>query len=288
MSLNKHKIIPLIESYYHTFTPLERTIADFFIHNTEEQDFSSRNISGLLYVSEASLSRFAQKCGFHGYREFIYEYKQSLAPGPEENIPNFEVSEFNTYQELLNKSNALLDKAQITRITNLLVSKSRVYVYGRGSSGLVAQEMKLRFMRIGLNIEAVTDSHITALRLFGLHRYCCQALNSVILDENCLVIGISVSGQTDDIISSLKAAHQHGAYTLLMTARQDKSYQDFCDETLIFASMEHLEYGNIISPQFPILLVLDVLYAHYLQIDRSKKEALHEYTIQTLQPFLIK
>lgn len=39
MSLNKHKIIPLIESYYHTFTPLERTIADFFIHNTEEQDF---------------------------------------------------------------------------------------------------------------------------------------------------------------------------------------------------------------------------------------------------------
>ena len=111
MSLNKHKIIPLIESYYHTFTPLERTIADFFIHNTEEQDFSSRNISGLLYVSEASLSRFAQKCGFHGYREFIYEYKQRLAPGPEENIPNFEVSEFNTYQELLNKSNALLDKA---------------------------------------------------------------------------------------------------------------------------------------------------------------------------------
>ena len=60
------------------------------------------------------------------------------------------------------------------------------------------------------------------------------------------------------------------------------------DETLIFASMEHLEYGNIISPQFPILLVLDVLYAHYLQIDRSKKEALHEYTIQTLQPHLIK
>ena len=52
MSLNKHKIIPLIESYYHTFTPLERTIADFFIHNTEEQDFSSRNISGLLYISE--------------------------------------------------------------------------------------------------------------------------------------------------------------------------------------------------------------------------------------------
>ena len=180
MSLNKQKIIPLIESYYHTFTPLERTIADFFMNNTEEEDLSSRHISGILYVSEASLSRFAQKCGFHGYREFIYEYKQSLIPETEENVPNFEISEFNTYQELLNKANALLDKAQIAHITRLLVSKPRVYVYGRGSSGLVAQEMKLRFMRIGLNIEAITDSHI-------------MKVNSVILDESCLVIGISVS-----------------------------------------------------------------------------------------------
>ena len=42
MTSVRHNIIPLIESYYHTFTPLERTIGDFFIHNTEEQDFSSR------------------------------------------------------------------------------------------------------------------------------------------------------------------------------------------------------------------------------------------------------
>ena len=41
MSLNKQKIIPLIESYYHTFTPLERTIADFFMNNTEVEGLSS-------------------------------------------------------------------------------------------------------------------------------------------------------------------------------------------------------------------------------------------------------
>ena len=267
-------IIPVIESVYPSFTPLERTVADFFIHNTDESDLSARHVSELLYVSEASLSRFAKKCGYTGYREFVYRYQEGLnaaLPGTDDHIKQV----LNTYQELLNKSYSLADRAQIDRICHILASKRRVYVYGLGSSGLSAQEMKLRFMRIGLNIEAVTDSHI-------------MKVNSVILDESCLVIGISVSGQTDDIISSLTAAHQRGAYTLLMTARQDKSYQDFCDETLIFASMEHLEYGNIISPQFPILLVLDVLYAHYLQIDRSKKEALHEYTIQTLQPFLIK
>ena len=37
-------------------------------------------------------------------------------------------------------------------------------------------------------------------------------------------------------------------------------------------------FGGLI----PILLMLDVLYSRYLQIDRQKKEALHEYTIQSL------
>ena len=90
MTSARHNIIPLIESYYHTFTPLERTIGDFFIHNTEEQDFSSRTIASQLFVSEASLSRFAQKCGFHGYREFIYEYKQILKPDEEETVSDFD------------------------------------------------------------------------------------------------------------------------------------------------------------------------------------------------------
>ena len=269
MSLSKRKIIPLIESYYHTFTPLERTIADFFMHNTEEEDLSSRHISGILYVSEASLSRFAQKCGFHGYREFIYEYKQSLTPETEENVPNFEISEFNTYQELLNKANALLDKAQIARITKLLVSRPRVYVYGRGSSGLVAQEMKLRFMLAGVDIEAITDIHI-------------MKMNAVLLNESCAAIGITASGQTPEVLRALGAAKEKGASTILFTSRSSSDYDAFCDEVLLLAVKEHLKNGGAISPQFPILVMIDVLYSHFLTTDSERKEALYEYAVTKL------
>lgn len=40
-------IIPVIESVYPSFTPLERTVADFFIHNTDESDLSARHVSEL-------------------------------------------------------------------------------------------------------------------------------------------------------------------------------------------------------------------------------------------------
>ena len=178
-------IIPVIESVYPSFTPLERTVADFFIHNTDESDLSARHVSELLYVSEASLSRFAKKCGYTGYREFVYRYQEGLnaaLPGTDDHIKQV----LNTYQELLNKSYSLADRAQIDRICHILTSKRRVYVYGLGSSGLSAQEMKLRFMLAGVDIEAITDIHI-------------MKMNAVLLNESCAAIGITVSGQTPEV-----------------------------------------------------------------------------------------
>ena len=104
-----------------------------------------------LFVSEASLSRFAQKCGFRGYREFIYEYKQNFVVKQEVITQN--VSKvLTTYQELLNKSYSLIDENQIKRVIDYFNSSEKVFVCGKGSSGLAANEMELRFMRIGVNL----------------------------------------------------------------------------------------------------------------------------------------
>ena len=71
-------VIPIIESNYENFTALERTIADFFMKNQKKVDFSAKEIAKRLFVSEASLSRFAKKCGYRGYREFIYNMRKHL------------------------------------------------------------------------------------------------------------------------------------------------------------------------------------------------------------------
>lgn len=45
-------LLPRIEANYHNFTNLEKTIADFFLNNTEKTDFSAKAISGKLFVSK--------------------------------------------------------------------------------------------------------------------------------------------------------------------------------------------------------------------------------------------
>ena len=264
-------VIPLIESIYANLTPLEKTIADFFIKNREEMDFSSKCISRRLYVSEASLSRFSKKCGFKGYREFLFYYRQGFSSETHMNTDDQTKLVLNTYQELLNKSYSLVDLAQMERIIQILTTKKRIYVYGRGSSGLAAEEMRFRFMRIGLNIVAVTDNEI-------------MQMNTVVISEDCAVIGISISGKTMEVINSLRDSKKQGAATILMTSCQDRSFQDFCDEILLFAVKEHLENGKAISPQFPILVMLDLLYSRLLQADKYGREALHEYTLNVISP----
>lgn len=48
---------------YNNMTPVERSIADFFLSNTEKMDFSSKNISKRLYVSEADCQDFRRNVG---------------------------------------------------------------------------------------------------------------------------------------------------------------------------------------------------------------------------------
>lgn len=258
---------PLIEAQALQFTPVERKIADYFLHIADnDTDVSARLVAQRLSVSEAALTRFAQKCGFRGFREFVFAFKQD---NPEAD-DNFVQPVLASYQELLSKTYSLVNMTQIHRITQLLLKKKRVYFYGKGSSGLVAQEMKLRFMRIGLVCDAFTDDDM-------------MRMNAVVVDQHCLVIGISISGRSQVVLSALDSAKRQGAAVVLFTANISADFQYRFDEVQSFAVKNNLEYGRMISPQFPALVVLDMLYADYMHNNRSQREKIWQRTYDAIQ-----
>lgn len=262
-------VVPIIESNYDNFTTVEKNIADFFIQNRKKIDFSAKAVAELLFVSEASLSRFAKKCGYRGYREFVYQYEETFVEKKEPITGNTRMV-LNVYQELLNKTYSLVDEAQIVRISRYLNKASRVFVCGMGSSGLSASEMKLRFMRIGVDIDSIHDSDL-------------MRMQAVFQDKTCLVFGISISGQKEEVLYLLKEAHKRGAKTVIVTAKNKEQFDEFCDEVLLLPSLKHLNHGNVISPQFPILVMLDIIYSCYLEQDKYEKETLHDNTLRALQ-----
>lgn len=262
-------VVPIIESNYDNFTNLEKTIADFFIKNQEKMDFSAKKISEKLFVSEASLSRFAKKCGYRGYREFVYQYEETFVE-KSESIQEHTRMVLNAYQELLNKTYSLMDEQQIRRLCKYISEMRRVFVCGGGSSGLAAREMELRFMRIGVDINSIQDSDL--MRMQGVFQ-----------NENNMVIGISISGEKEDVLYLLREAHRKKAKTVLITARNRDIYDQVCDEVVLIPSLAYLNHGNVISPQFPILLMIDLIYSCYLEQDKHYKETLHDHTLKALK-----
>ncbi|MSS77968.1 MurR/RpiR family transcriptional regulator [Anaerococcus sp. AGMB00486] len=261
-------VVEIIESNYDNFTDVEKNIADFFIHNNKKQKFSSKDLADKLFVSQASLSRFSQKCGFRGYREFIYQYLEDFVEKEQDVTGNIS-QVLNTYQELLNKTYSLVDENQIKRIINYLNTVEKVFVCGKGSSGLAANEMELRFMRIGVNIDSITDSDQMKMR-------------SIFHNENSLAIGLSISGNTEEVLYYLFEAHKKNAKTVLITSQNKKAYKNYCDEVILVPSLIHLNHGNVISPQFPISVMVDLIYSYFVKEDKNKKEKLHDDTLRAL------
>ncbi len=258
-----NSIIHEINKCYKEFSASERVLADFFLQNREIIDFSSSHIAKLNFVSEATVSRFSQRLGYQGYREFIFVYERYISKksmGFDELTENV----LYTYRDLLSETHAFVNETQSRRIVDILSESNYVYVYGTGNSALCAHEFKMRFMRLGLRVESTSDSHI-------------MKMNSVLMDDKSTLIVISMSGK--NLLPYLKTARKNGAKTILITADKDSKYKNLSDETLICASIKDLDVGNVISPQFPVLLLLDIIYAHYLNLGFTEKQKLLEDTL---------
>ena len=216
-------VISIIESNYHKLTSAEKTVADFFIHNNQNTDFSSSHIAELLYTSKATLSRFAKKIGYRGYQEFIYQYENTFEEKEEKITGNTKIV-LNAYQEVLNKTYNLVDEAQIGRIVGYLNKADRV-----------------------------------------------------------LVCGCGISGEREEVTYLLREAYNKGAKTVLFTTNNGKKFSEYYSEVVALSSLRHLNYGNVISPQFPILIILDIIYAYYVEQNKYIREGMHDSTLCALE-----
>ena len=259
--MNKPDIATIIDLHFEELTEREQEIARYFLQaETIQDDLSSQQVTQKLHISQAALTRFAKKCGFTGYREFVFQYQHQAGKQDTHSHKHSPLTKrvLRSYSIMREQTQDLIDEEQLERVAQLIEDAERVYFFGTGSSGLVAREMKLRFMRLGVVCEALTDQD-------GF------AWTTSIMDENCLVLGFSLSGTTPSILDSLLDAKEMGAKTVLFTSVPNKDSQAYT-ETVLVASHSQSSYIQRISAQLPMLFLIDLVYAYFLEINRESKE----------------
>ena len=129
----------------------------------------------------------------------------------------------------------------------------------------------MRFMRLGLFMEAITDAHIIKI-------------NAALATSETLIIGVSLSGTTAEIVDGMRIAREQGASVLLITANGRAKAREICDEVLVVAGMKELDYRDhgvaAVSGAGDGGYILCILPQYRLY----KKAALHTETVSVLKP----
>jgi RpiR family carbohydrate utilization transcriptional regulator len=92
----------------------------------------------------------------------------------------------------------------IAALTESGTQKKRIDFYGVGNSGIVAQDAQHKFFRLGVATAAYSDPHV-------------HAMAASMLGRGDVVVAISGSGRTRDLIRSAEIAREAGATVIAIT-----------------------------------------------------------------------
>lgn len=219
-------------------------------------------------IGEAKITRFARKIGFHSLQDFKVTLAKEVSSNSNRNIINNSIENdepaIETAKKLLNsniniltKTVDLINSEDIHKCANLIIKAKRIYFIGIGYSGIIAQDSNYKFMRIGLNCVYFDSSHT-------------MIMMSSIMEKGDLVIAISHSGETEEIIKTVELAKENGVSIISITENKESELKEVSDINLSYISGETvLETGSISSKLAQIFLI-DTVYTQVVKADFNK------------------
>lgn len=259
------------------FTSSESELAKYIIGNPDEiSQLSINQIAKKIHISPATITRFCQKISFSGFNEFKHELKRyiDLRNKPAASSDIKEIDYFsNLYQnhlEIIETTFRNMTYFDIQQAITLLTKAERVHVYGIGNSGIAAQEFKWKFFRIGIQVESITDPHQAVM-------------DAALSSDRSLVIGISVSGKTKEIIDAVKISKRQGASVLAISSDKSSELSRLADLSLLVTSKNSMHMGQNISPTLPLFLLFDLLYTELVAKDYINRVQIRDKTLRALK-----
>ncbi|AND38155.1 MurR/RpiR family transcriptional regulator [Cytobacillus oceanisediminis] len=259
------------------FTSSESELAKYIIGNPDEiSQLSINQIAKKIHISPATITRFCQKISFSGFNEFKHELKRyiDLRNKPAASSDIKEIDYFsNLYQnhlEIIETTFRNMTYFDIQQAITLLTKAERVHVYGIGNSGIAAQEFKWKFFRIGIQVESITDPHQAVM-------------DAALSSDRSLVIGISVSGKTKEIIDAVKISKRQGASVLAISSDKTSELSRLADLSLLVTSKNSMHMSQNISPTLPLFLLFDLLYTELVAKDYINRVQIRDKTLRALK-----
>ena len=146
----------------------------------------------------------------------------------------------------LERTKRLLVADGMTAAAERIAAARKCVLIGLGSSASVAVDAANKFLRAGCNSYAYSDTHMQTIAISRL-------------GEGDVVVGISQSGSSKDIVDGLRLARTRGATTICVTGTERSPIVRQSDIVLL-TDTEEVRHGTLaLNSHISRLMVLDAL-----------------------------
>lgn len=216
-------IIYVDKKLYDSLSETEKCIVSYINANEAKIPYLSiTNIAEKTYTSSATVSRTIQKCGFQGISELRYKIsRQELRKQADEDTSPYLVNEIlaKTYRECTKT----IDNLQITSILQAIEyikSASRIFIYARGFTVLVAEEFQMYLQLFGYDAVIVKDV------MWMKH-------TKKIVSPKDLVFILSIRCSTMELVDSARMAKSLGSKIVVCCCKTPTDLEKYADIAIL-------------------------------------------------------
>lgn len=227
---------------------------------------SAAQLAAEVGVSQPTVTRFCQAIGLTSYQALLLHIAQESGRTQEPRWSSAGYEEISPEDDLEHVIQVMtsvdvdamqfaarsLDRDALEQAAAAVADARIVDVYGAGASAVVANELELRMLGIGVQIRAWTALH-SALSSAALRR------------PGDVALAISASGRTREVHDALAEAKSRGALTIAVTGDSNSPLARLADVHLTAIGREMPYRTASFAARHAQLLVLDILYTRAAQ-----------------------
>lgn len=252
-------MIDKLQSVYSSLTAKYKEVADFIIQNTDE--FLTMNINDFarrIDVSSATISRFMKQVFGMTFPQVKVAFAKASSLKPEEqeksditfahSLFQIETSIANNVKKLFADTIQLNPVTKISVIAKMIAQAENIYLFGIGASGLAVQDFAQKLIKLGKRAIFNMDANLAIL-------------NSSLCTSKDLVIAISYSGLTREVLIPAKKARSRGCPVVCITGETQNKLMNVSDYILRIPSIEQMIIRiTAIYSRYGQFFLVDLLY----------------------------
>lgn len=258
-------------------TKSDKILIEYIKKNIEDVFYKSiSQIAKESGIGEATITRFSKKMGYSGLQDFKVTLAREISGLQNRKIINRSIENdegvmesarklFNSDIRILENTFNIIDGDDIEKATDMIINAKKIFFMGIGYSGMTAEDSNYKFTRIGFNCMALDSSHN-------------MIMMASIMDEDDVVVAISHSGETDEMIKAVKIAKSNGASVISVTEDKSSRLKDISDISLGYFSGESILETGSISSKMAQFFIIDLVYT---QVVKEKSSEVVERKIKT-------